>query len=136
MLTGNGLAVCFCSRFRSTDLSNYPCWRNPEISGYNLCLAPKGNKSRLTTDCKTLKLSSTILFFNSIAPIIRGRTYYKPARAGGASRGGGWAIAQSPSDASELVTTITLDRLKKRGYVSLLELYNLLKPNTALFPMT
>ena len=35
------------------------------------------------------------------------------------SRMGGWAIAQSPI----LGTTITVDRLKKRGYVSLLELY-------------
>lgn len=48
------------------------------------------------------------------------------------SRMGGWAIAQSPI----LGTTITLDRLKKRGYVSLLALYNQLKPNTDLFPMT
>ena len=47
------------------------------------------------------------------------------------SRMGGWAIAQSPI----LGTTITIDRLKKRGYVSLLELYNQIKPNTVLFPM-
>jgi len=33
---------------------------------------------------------------------------------------GGWAIAQSPI----LGTTITIDRLKKRGYVSLLEIYS------------
>jgi hypothetical protein len=33
---------------------------------------------------------------------------------------GGWAIAQSPI----LGTTITVERLKKRGYVPLLELYN------------
>jgi hypothetical protein len=45
---------------------------------------------------------------------------------------GGWAIAQSPI----LGTTITIDRLKKRGYVSLLELYNQLKPEKGLFPMT
>ncbi len=47
------------------------------------------------------------------------------------SRMGGWAIAQSPI----LGTTITVDRLKKRGYVSLLELYNQIKPSKALFPM-
>lgn len=35
------------------------------------------------------------------------------------SRMGGWAIAQSPI----LGTTITVDRLRKRGYVSLLEFY-------------
>ena len=35
------------------------------------------------------------------------------------SRMGGWAIAQSPI----LGTTITVDRLKKRGYVSLLDIY-------------
>ena len=37
---------------------------------------------------------------------------------------GGWAIAQSPI----LGTTITVERLKKRGYVPLLELYNQTKP--------
>jgi len=48
------------------------------------------------------------------------------------SRMGGWAIAQSPI----LITTITVDRLVKRGYISLLELYNQLKPEKGLFPMT
>ena len=48
------------------------------------------------------------------------------------SRMGGWAIAQSPI----LGTTITLGRLKKRGYIPMLELYNQIRPNTALFPMT
>ncbi len=36
------------------------------------------------------------------------------------SRMGGWRIAQSPI----LLTTITVDRLEKRGYVSLLEIYS------------
>jgi group II intron reverse transcriptase/maturase len=40
------------------------------------------------------------------------------------SRMGGWAIAQSPI----LGTTITLDRLKKRGYVALLDVYNQISP--------
>lgn len=40
------------------------------------------------------------------------------------SRMGGWAIAQSPI----LGTTITLDRLKKRGYIALLEIYVLTSP--------
>jgi hypothetical protein len=40
------------------------------------------------------------------------------------SRIGGWAIAQSPI----LVTTITLDRLKMRGYISLLEIYQKISP--------
>ena len=48
------------------------------------------------------------------------------------SRMGGWAIAQSPI----LGTTITIDRLKKRGYISMLELYKQIKPNTVLFSMT
>ena len=48
------------------------------------------------------------------------------------SRMGGWAIAQSPI----LGTTITVERLKMRGYVPLLELYNEVKPYTALFSMT
>lgn len=47
------------------------------------------------------------------------------------SRMGGWAIAQSPI----LGTTITVERLKMRGYMSLLELYDQVKPNTTLFPM-
>ncbi len=40
------------------------------------------------------------------------------------SRMGGWAIAQSPI----LGTTITIDRLKKRGYVPLLEIYKKISP--------
>jgi len=40
------------------------------------------------------------------------------------SRMGGWAIAQSPI----LGTTITVDRLKKRGYVSLLDIYIKISP--------
>jgi RNA-directed DNA polymerase len=47
------------------------------------------------------------------------------------SRMGGWRIAQSPI----LGTTITIERLKLRGYIPLLELYNQVKPNTVLFPM-
>jgi len=48
------------------------------------------------------------------------------------SRMGGWAIAQSPI----LGTTITVDRLKMRGYIPLLDLYNEVKPKSPLFPMT
>lgn len=48
------------------------------------------------------------------------------------TRIGGWRVAQSPI----LGTTITVERLKKRGYVSLLELYNQVKPVNGLFPMT
>jgi len=48
------------------------------------------------------------------------------------SRMGGWAIAQSPI----LGTTITIDRLKQRGYIPMLEFYKQIRPNTALFPMT
>ncbi len=40
------------------------------------------------------------------------------------SRMGGWAIAQSPI----LGTTITLDRLKKRGYISMLDIYKAISP--------
>jgi group II intron reverse transcriptase/maturase len=40
------------------------------------------------------------------------------------SRMGGWAIAQSPI----LGTTITLDRLKKRGYESMLDIYKKVSP--------
>jgi len=48
------------------------------------------------------------------------------------SRMGGWRIAQSPI----LGTTITVERLKKRGYIPLLEIYNQVKTDTSLFPMT
>jgi len=47
------------------------------------------------------------------------------------SRMGGWRVAQSPI----LGTTITVERLKMRGYIPLLELYNEVKPDTSLFPM-
>jgi len=40
------------------------------------------------------------------------------------SRMGGWAIAQSPI----LGTTITLERLGKKGYISLLEIYTKIAP--------
>ncbi|MCY1722317.1 group II intron reverse transcriptase/maturase [Prolixibacteraceae bacterium Z1-6] len=53
------------------------------------------------------------------------------AHAWSRSRMGGWRIAQSPI----LGTTITVERLRNRGYISLLELYNQIKPNTVLFPM-
>ena len=48
------------------------------------------------------------------------------------TRKGGWAIAQSPI----LGTTITLQRLKKRGYVSLTELYIQLNPSLCEPPST
>lgn len=41
------------------------------------------------------------------------------------TRMGGWATAQSPI----LLTTITLERLRKRGYVSLLEVYTKIAPH-------
>jgi len=40
------------------------------------------------------------------------------------TRMGGWAVAQSPI----LVTTITLERLRKRGYESLLDYYFKVSP--------
>jgi len=40
------------------------------------------------------------------------------------TRMGGWAVAQSPI----LGTTITLERLKKRGYISLLDIYKWISP--------
>ena len=40
------------------------------------------------------------------------------------TRKGGWAVAQSPI----LGTTITLDRLKQRGYISMLEIYKQISP--------
>jgi RNA-directed DNA polymerase len=41
------------------------------------------------------------------------------------TRKGGWAVAQSPI----LVTTITLDRLRKRGYEAMLDLYEKIAPH-------
>ena len=45
---------------------------------------------------------------------------------------GGWAVAQSPI----LGTTITLNRLIKRGYISLLDIYKKISPqlNEPLYP--
>jgi group II intron reverse transcriptase/maturase len=48
------------------------------------------------------------------------------------TRKGGWAIAQSPI----LGTTITLNRLKKRGYISLMEMYIQLNPSYCEPPST
>jgi group II intron reverse transcriptase/maturase len=41
------------------------------------------------------------------------------------TRKGGWAVAQSPI----LVTTITLKRLEKRGYVAMLDIYSKIAPH-------
>ena len=41
------------------------------------------------------------------------------------SRMGGWAIAQSPI----LGTTVTVKRLKQRGYIPLLDIYEQIKPD-------
>ena len=51
-----------------------------------------------------------------------------------AVREGGWAVAQSPI----LITTITLERLGKRGYVSMSSLYqkaSVINYKNSLFPM-
>ncbi len=56
--------------------------------------------------------------------LIRLGVSYDQSYAWSRSRMGGWAIAQSPI----LGTTITLDRLKKRGYLSLLEIYIRISP--------
>jgi len=50
------------------------------------------------------------------------------------TRMGGWAVAQSPI----LGTTITIDRLNKRGYISLVEMYQQVSPqfNEPLFTRT
>ncbi|MBK7637358.1 MAG: hypothetical protein IPJ13_26050 [Saprospiraceae bacterium] len=48
----------------------------------------------------------------------------EPATAGWEGRNGGWAVAQSPI----LIRSITLQRLKKRRYVSLLDMYFKLNP--------
>jgi group II intron reverse transcriptase/maturase len=49
---------------------------------------------------------------------------FNQAYAWSRSRMGGWAIAQSPI----LGTTITVDRLKSRGYSSMLDIYMLISP--------
>jgi group II intron reverse transcriptase/maturase len=49
---------------------------------------------------------------------------YHHARAWSRTRKGGWAVAQSPI----LTTTITLERLKKRGYQSMLDYYFKVNP--------
>jgi RNA-directed DNA polymerase len=49
---------------------------------------------------------------------------YYHARVWSRTRKGGWSIAQSPI----LGTTITLERLRKRGYQSLLDYYFQVSP--------
>ena len=48
------------------------------------------------------------------------------------TRKGGWAVAQSPI----LGTTITLQRLRNRGYVALEEMYIMLNPSLCEPPYT
>jgi group II intron reverse transcriptase/maturase len=59
---------------------------------------------------------------------------HEKAYAWSRTRMGGWAVAQSPI----LGTTITLNRLKKRGYLALGELYQQISPirRDGLFPIT
>jgi group II intron reverse transcriptase/maturase len=56
--------------------------------------------------------------------LIRLGVEQRQAYAWSRTRMGGWAVAQSPI----LRTTITLDRLKKRAYVSLLDIYKRISP--------
>jgi group II intron reverse transcriptase/maturase len=56
--------------------------------------------------------------------LIRLGVDYQHACAWSRTRMGGWAVSQSPI----LGTTITLDRLKKRGYVPLLDYYLIVAP--------
>ena len=56
--------------------------------------------------------------------LIRLGINHEMARSWSRTRMGGWATAQSPI----LVTSITLKRLKKRGYQSILDLYMKISP--------
>jgi len=51
--------------------------------------------------------------------IPQGQAYAWTGPPGGRTRMGGWAVAQSPI----LITTITLKRLKLRGYETMLDMY-------------
>ena len=57
--------------------------------------------------------------------LIRLGVDHEHAYAWSRTRKGGWAVAQSPI----LVTTITLERLHKRGYVALLDIYMKIAPH-------
>lgn len=66
--------------------------------------------------------------------LIRLGVKHGQAYAWSRTRMGGWAVAQSPI----LGTTITIARLKQRGYVSLLDTYQKVSPLTgtySLFPL-
>ena len=56
--------------------------------------------------------------------LIRLGVDYNHAYAWSRTRMGGWAVAQSPI----LVTTVTLERLKKRGYEAMLDYYFKVSP--------
>src|SRR6056297_1748102 len=56
--------------------------------------------------------------------LIRLGVEFNQAYAWSRSRMGGWAIAQSPI----LGTKLTVDRLKSRGYSSMLDIYMLISP--------
>lgn len=57
--------------------------------------------------------------------LIRLGVDHNHAYAWSRTRKGGWAVAQSPI----LITTITLKRLEKRGYVAMLDLYTKIAPH-------
>jgi hypothetical protein len=62
---------------------------------------------------------------------LSGWTNLAMSQLAGQLRKGGWAIAQSPI----LNTTITIERLERRGYESLSDLYFKLKPKPSIiFP--
>ena len=65
--------------------------------------------------------------------LIRLGVPYGQAYAWSRTRMGGWAVAQSPI----LGTTITIKRLKKRGYIPLIDTFNLISPDyqNSLFPV-
>jgi len=65
--------------------------------------------------------------------LIRLGIKHRQAYAWSRTRMGGWAVAQSPI----LGTTITIKRLKHRGYIPMAELHNSIAPNYkhSLFPM-
>ena len=56
--------------------------------------------------------------------LIRLGVSYGQAYAWSRTRKGGWAVAQSPI----LGTTITTERLQKRGYTTMLDLYKQISP--------
>ncbi|MFN9798874.1 MAG: hypothetical protein ACK54P_02550, partial [Bacteroidota bacterium] len=105
--------TCLSGGIRSNDPKHEQVarWFQPGLCGWFLLRTKTHVNIRFCT-------------FRVFTPGVTALPLPKLARGWSRTRKGGWAIAQSPV----LTTTITLERLAKRGYESLLDYYLKVRP--------